>query len=80
VEPSHRRRIPKSAAYAILHFFLAGANQLLWYYADLEKQQCMMEQKGIKNKPLLTGNFTYGTDGVIRHDINHCLAWRRFAK
>ena len=26
-------------------------------------------------------NITFETQpGVIQHDINHCLAWRRFAK
>lgn len=63
-----------------------GANQLLWYYADLEKQRCYREQRGEPEPELLLpGNVTYGPElagfaPLIRHDINHCLAWRRFAK
>jgi hypothetical protein len=68
-------------------FFSPGANQLLWYYADLEKQRCFSDQltsigKGNFSQPI--GNISYanytGGSGPIIHDINHCLAWRRFAK
>ena len=57
-----------------------GANQLLWYYADLEKQRCY-HGKPLQSATLLPGNVTVlPQPGVIQHDINHCLAWRRFAK
>ena len=66
--------------------FFTGANQLLWYYADLEKQRCYNQDE----KPpdpltqLLPGNISVanvtGNFKTIEVDINHCLAWRRFAK
>lgn len=70
---------------------IAGANQLLWYYADLEKQRCYRDQgKSSVASPNTSAvstdltpevsNVTYGKDDIIVHDINHCLAWRRFAK
>jgi hypothetical protein len=69
--------------------FPPGANQLLWYYADLEKQRCYTDQMQQTSKAAnftsLTppANFSYanmtGGTGLV-HDINHCLAWRRFAK
>ena len=65
-----------------------GANQLLWYYADLEKQRCytdQMQQMGkASNFSQPASNYSFanltGGNGPIIHDINHCLAWRRFAK
>lgn len=56
----------------------SGANQLLWYYADLEKQRCYNQQKGIEIQDALPGNLSNAN--TIQVDINHCLAWRRFAK
>jgi hypothetical protein len=67
---------------------------LLWYYADLEKQRCYLDQAGLFGElPPSMGmqshlqlqaeaNHTvYGPHNrIIDHDINHCLAWRRFAK
>ncbi|XP_055386618.1 transient receptor potential-gamma protein-like isoform X2 [Condylostylus longicornis] len=49
----------------VLFAFSNGLNQLLWYYADLEKKRC----------PELTGNanLTNGTD------LNACTVWRRFS-
>ena len=29
----------------IIEFMFAGMNQLLWYYADLEKQACLDDQR-----------------------------------
>ncbi len=83
--------------------FPLGANQLLWYYADLEKQRCYQTQDDKPGGGVLGAaaanmstaasaasaasaaanevtNTTYGADDIIQHDINHCLAWRRFAK
>ena len=71
-----------------IHLFV-GANQLLWYYADLEKQRCYDNQhKGFEVQDaaavLLPGNISIanitGNANPIQVDINHCLAWRRFAK
>ena len=70
---------------------ISGANQLLWYYADMEKQRCYAQEEEIdedQNVDLDSyqggfANVTIGPmpqPGVIQHDINHCLAWRRFAK
>ncbi len=72
--------------HAVLDFHqpdISGANQLLWYYADLERQRCFDEQKGVKRESNLiqgTNETIYGQEDVIKHDINHCLAYRRFAK
>ena len=71
----------------IPHYYqsLSGANQLLWYYADLEKQRCYTDQQQLKSNftSLSTNTSAYsnvtGTSTIV-HDINHCLAWRRFAK
>ena len=97
---------------------LTGANQLLWYYADLEKQRCYNDNEvsgsesesaqistasGFAAAAAAPPNERYmdaaaaaaaaaahsvqanvssvdGQAGIIQHDINHCLAWRRFAK
>lgn len=51
--------------YALVLFaFACGLNQLLWYYADMEKQQCFSGPDG-------TENWTQQRDS--------CLAWRRFS-
>ncbi|XP_054722171.1 transient-receptor-potential-like protein [Uloborus diversus] len=51
--------------YALVLFaFACGLNQLLWYYADMEKQQCFSGPNG-------TENWT--------HQRDSCLAWRRFS-
>ncbi|XP_077296878.1 transient receptor potential-gamma protein-like isoform X3 [Arctopsyche grandis] len=56
----------------VLFAFSCGLNQLLWYYADMEKKRCPKEN-------------TYGSK---MHDINStkpepdtnaCVVWRRFA-
>ena len=68
------------------HYF-SGANQLLWYYADLEKKRCyanMAEESAATTESFLSGNISKanisGYANPIQQDINHCLAWRRFAK
>ena len=69
----------------------AGANQLLWYYADLEKQRCYQEHLESGQlvspdihtttlSPLANGSNYYIPQNIIQQDINHCLAWRRFSK
>ena len=65
-------------------WFISGANQLLWYYADLEKHRCYDQHNGVeKEAPLLPGNISVanvtGNQNTVPIDINHCLAWRRFA-
>ncbi|XP_035229400.1 LOW QUALITY PROTEIN: transient-receptor-potential-like protein [Stegodyphus dumicola] len=51
--------------YALVLFaFACGLNQLLWYYADMEKQHCFSGPGG-------TENWT--------HQRDSCLAWRRFS-
>ncbi|GBM25703.1 Transient receptor potential-gamma protein [Araneus ventricosus] len=51
--------------YALVLFaFACGLNQLLWYYADMERQQCF-------SGPGDTENWTQQRDS--------CLAWRRFS-
>ena len=58
---------------------LKGANQLLWYYADLEKKRCIEQQNDDDGDDgFFSNNNTQ--HNMIDHDINHCLAYRRFAK
>ena len=63
-------------------YFISGANQLLWYYADLEKKKCIEDQQENSdiNENSFSSNSTAGQFDMIDHDINHCLAYRRFAK
>lgn len=46
-------------------FFNAGLNQLLWYFADLEKQKCYT---------LPGGEADWDNSG------DSCMKWRRFGK
>nr|XP_031839730.1 transient receptor potential-gamma protein-like isoform X3 [Nomia melanderi] len=50
----------------VLFAFSCGLNQLLWYYADMEKKRC----------PTATP-FTPNTN--MTTDSNACIVWRRFA-
>ncbi|CAB4062119.1 TRPC4 [Lepeophtheirus salmonis] len=62
--------------------FSCGANQLLWYYADLEKQRCYNEHENLAHtleKEIPIANFSAFANKALQQDINHCLAWRRFA-
>lgn len=47
--------------------FIVGLNQLLWYYADMEKKQCPSAMSQSANVSSL-------------NDPNACTVWRRFAK
>nr|XP_018906370.1 PREDICTED: transient receptor potential-gamma protein isoform X2 [Bemisia tabaci] len=49
----------------VLFAFSCGMNQLLWYYADMEKQRC----------PNATSSF----DPKSVSDPDACLVWRRFS-
>ncbi|KAK7868642.1 hypothetical protein R5R35_008449 [Gryllus longicercus] len=51
----------------VLFAFSCGLNQLLWYYADMEKQVCILSKD--PNAP----NFVNVTDR------DACVVWRRFA-
>ena len=80
--------------YSIHCFYIKGANQLLWYYADLEKQKCYNSidpETGerivmtTEVSTIVTEGYTNSTTPKPKPDfpppeINHCLAWRRFAK
>ncbi|CAL1277107.1 unnamed protein product [Larinioides sclopetarius] len=48
----------------VLFAFACGMNQLLWYYADMERQVCFAGKNGQDSKP----------------DHSACLTWRRFSK
>ncbi|XP_023336908.1 transient receptor potential-gamma protein [Eurytemora carolleeae] len=69
----------------VLFAFSCGMNQLLWYYAELEKQKCV-EDSGNNNITTienLTGGrknnrMAYEKNDKIVVEINHCLAYRRF--
>lgn len=58
----------------VLFSFACGMNQLLWYYADMEKQSCIVQtnslDESMKSQSMIN---------EILHP-NACLAWRRFAK
>ncbi|XP_046395034.1 transient receptor potential-gamma protein-like [Ischnura elegans] len=49
----------------VLFAFSCGLNQLLWYYADMEKQRCP--------------NATTSFDQKAPNDPDACVVWRRFA-
>ena len=70
-----------------LTILILGANQLLWYYADLEKKRCYNQDHPNEAvspaSHMLQGNISIANVtgfAEIEKDINHCLAWRRFAK
>lgn len=44
-----------------------GLNQLLWYYADMEKKRCTATSGPV------------GLNGTLP-DPDACIVWRRFAK
>ncbi|XP_043286178.1 transient receptor potential-gamma protein isoform X2 [Venturia canescens] len=51
----------------VLFAFSCGLNQLLWYYADMEKKRC----------PTATSYSSNSNNSAT--DQNACLVWRRFA-
>ncbi|XP_014208151.1 transient receptor potential-gamma protein [Copidosoma floridanum] len=50
----------------VLFAFSCGLNQLLWYYADMEKKRCPTAS-------------TQAAANSSSNDTNACLVWRRFA-
>ncbi|XP_025986814.1 transient receptor potential-gamma protein isoform X2 [Solenopsis invicta] len=50
----------------VLFAFSCGLNQLLWYYADMEKKQC-------------PSAMSHGNVSLSNADPNACTVWRRFA-
>ncbi|XP_024939576.1 transient receptor potential-gamma protein isoform X3 [Cephus cinctus] len=50
----------------VLFAFSCGLNQLLWYYADMEKKRC-------------PSAMPYPPNANITTDSNACVVWRRFA-
>ncbi|KAK8752896.1 hypothetical protein OTU49_008145, partial [Cherax quadricarinatus] len=50
-----------------LFAFSCGMNQLLWFYADLEKQTC--DEEGLKTSE----------DDDAGPNIDSCIVWRRFS-
>lgn len=48
--------------------FIIGLNQLLWYYAVMEKKQCPSAMSYAANV------------STTNADPNACTVWRRFAK
>ena len=76
-----------------LIILILGANQLLWYYADLEKQKCYHSKDESGERIVATTalseevytDYANSTSQPPKPDfpppeINHCLSWRRFAK
>lgn len=71
----------------VLFAFACGMNQLLWYYADMEKQVC---DSGSRNASVINGNKLVITGPISGSGLNKtfvpksaaeaCLTWRRFAK
>lgn len=49
-------------------FFVLGLNQLLWYYAEMEKKRCT------------TGSAVGAAANGTVVDPDACIVWRRFAK
>ncbi|XP_043598768.1 transient receptor potential-gamma protein isoform X2 [Bombus pyrosoma] len=50
----------------VLFAFSCGLNQLLWYYADMEKKRCPTAM-------------AYSGNTNVTTDSNACIVWRRFA-
>nr|XP_033334164.1 transient receptor potential-gamma protein isoform X5 [Megalopta genalis] len=50
----------------VLFAFSCGLNQLLWYYADMEKKRCPTAM-------------SYAPSNSSAPDSNACIVWRRFA-
>ncbi|XP_032663846.1 transient receptor potential-gamma protein isoform X2 [Odontomachus brunneus] len=50
----------------VLFAFSCGLNQLLWYYADMEKKRCPTAMP-------------YPPNANVTTDSNACIVWRRFA-
>ncbi|XP_011266803.1 transient receptor potential-gamma protein [Camponotus floridanus] len=50
----------------VLFAFSCGLNQLLWYYADMEKKRCPTAM-------------AYSPNANVTSDSNACIVWRRFA-
>ncbi|KAK2584628.1 hypothetical protein KPH14_006977 [Odynerus spinipes] len=50
----------------VLFAFSCGLNQLLWYYADMEKKRCPTAMQ-------------YPPNVNVTTDSNACIVWRRFA-
>ena len=71
-----------------MRLHVSGMNQLLWYYADLEKQACLNDTRpnnnSTTNMQALSGRrsnkMAFERDDKIVIEINHCLAYRKFAK
>lgn len=59
-------------------------NQLLWFYADLEKQTCIEEkEKLLKNMTRCDeSDALIDLDEVMNMspDVDSCIVWRRFSK
>lgn len=54
----------------VLFAFSCGLNQLLWYYADMEKKKCVLDFDLSRN----------ATKNLPSSDRTACLVWRRFSK
>lgn len=53
-----------------------GMNQLLWYYADMEKKRCDSQSNPANG----TQNVGNTSQNVGSTDPDACVVWRRFAK
>jgi transient receptor potential cation channel subfamily C member 4 len=55
----------------VLFAFSCGLNQLLWYYADMERQRCLS---------FTQSDLGDGKNSTASLDADACIVWRRFAK
>ncbi|GAB6020472.1 hypothetical protein CHUAL_003162 [Chamberlinius hualienensis] len=66
----------------VLFAFACGMNQLLWYYADTERQHCLRQSAGVigGNGSEHGGLYNATTDDDIpKTGTDACYKWRRFA-
>merc|ERR1719320_1397005 len=67
----------------VLFSFSCGLNQLLWYYADMEKKKCIEDMNDRRGMTGMNGRksskMAYEVNNEIVIEINHCLAYRKFA-
>ncbi|XP_045125092.1 transient receptor potential-gamma protein-like isoform X16 [Portunus trituberculatus] len=67
-----------------LFAFSCGMNQLLWFYADLEKQTCIEEKEKLLMNMTKCGDekgVMIDPDEVMNMspDVDSCIVWRRFS-
>lgn len=67
----------------VLFSFACGMNQLLWHYADMEKQTCDLHQQKALTSPSVNTSAQGQSKSSLHSEILHpdaCFIYRRFTK